>query len=71
MNRTKLNHLPFADKDSTHKVSRRSTVSRWANVFRPRRRRHDPMLVLSMSDFNFADSWERILNPIKSHENGI
>ncbi len=29
------------------------------------------MLVLSMSDFNFADSWERLLNPIKSHENGI
>ena len=29
------------------------------------------MLVLSMSEFNFADSWERILDPIKSHENGI
>ncbi len=29
------------------------------------------MLVLSMTDFNYADSWERILNPIKSHENGI
>jgi hypothetical protein len=29
------------------------------------------MLVLSMAGFNFANSWERILNPIKSHENGI
>ena len=28
------------------------------------------MLVLSISDFNFGDSWERILNPIKSHEKG-
>jgi hypothetical protein len=28
------------------------------------------MLVLSMSTFNFMDGWERILNPIKSHENG-
>jgi hypothetical protein len=29
------------------------------------------MLVLSMGNFNFADTWERILNPMKSHENGI
>jgi hypothetical protein len=29
------------------------------------------MLVLSMAEFNFADGWERVLNPIKSHENGI
>ena len=29
------------------------------------------MLLLSMSDFNFTDSWQRMFNPIKSHENGI
>jgi hypothetical protein len=29
------------------------------------------MLVLSMADFNFSDSWNRILSPTKSHENGI
>lgn len=34
-----------------------------------RRRRHDPMLVLNMSIFNFDTGWNRILNPIKTHEN--
>ncbi len=35
----------------------------------PRLRRHDPMLVLSMSIFNFDTGWNRVLNPIKTHEN--
>ncbi len=34
----------------------------------PRRRRHDPMLVLSMSIFNFEHGWSRVLNPLKTHE---
>jgi hypothetical protein len=29
------------------------------NVFRLRARRHDPMLVLNMSIFNFTDGWRR------------
>jgi hypothetical protein len=29
------------------------------NVFRPPERRHDPMLVLNMSIFNFADGRSR------------
>lgn len=29
-------------------------------LFRRRVRRHDPMLVLNMSAFNFTDSWSRI-----------
>lgn len=69
MNRTKLNSLTAADKDATRKVSRRSTVNSWANVFRPQRRRHDPMLVLNMAAFNFDSGWDRILNPNKAHEN--
>jgi len=28
-------------------------------VFRRRARRHDPMLVLNMSIFNFTDGWNR------------
>jgi len=28
-------------------------------IFRPRMRRHDPMLVLNMSIFNFTDGWRR------------
>jgi hypothetical protein len=31
------------------------------------RRRHDPMLVLNMSAFNFADGWGRTFS--KLHEN--
>jgi hypothetical protein len=37
--------------------------------FRPRRRRHDPMLVLNMSIFNSGSSWDRIFNPIPQREN--
>jgi hypothetical protein len=29
------------------------------NIFRPRARRHDAMLVLNMSIFNFTDGWSR------------
>ncbi len=39
-------------------------------MFRRRRRMHDPMLVLNMSIFNFADGWNRTFNPLKIHENG-
>jgi len=38
-------------------------------IFRRRRRMHDPMLVLNMSIFNFADGWARTFNPLKAHEN--
>ena len=41
----------------------------WPGLSRRHRKRHDPMLVLSMSDFNFMDGWARVLNPIKTHEN--
>lgn len=34
----------------------RSTLRR---LFRPRAHRHDPMLVLNMSIFNFTDGWNR------------
>ena len=37
--------------------------------FRARRRRHDPMLVLSMSIFNSGRSWDRIFNPVPQREN--
>jgi hypothetical protein len=37
--------------------------------FRPRRRWHDPMLVLNMSIFNSGSSWDRIFNPMPQREN--
>ena len=38
------------------------------DIFRLRRPKHDPMLVLNMSFFNFADGWNRTFNPVKAHE---
>jgi hypothetical protein len=49
----------------------RSFTRRWREVFRRERRRHDPMLVLSMATFNFVDGWSRTFNPLKAHENGV
>jgi hypothetical protein len=42
----------------------------WRAMFRRHRRKHDPMLVLNLEDFNFADGWDRILNPFKTRERG-
>jgi hypothetical protein len=33
--------------------------SRLRKVFRRRAHRHDPMLVLNISNFNFTDGWRR------------
>jgi hypothetical protein len=46
-------------------------ASNWRKMFRRRRRRHDPMLALNMSVFNFDDGWSRTFNPFKVHERGI
>ncbi len=47
-----------------------SFVQKMRAAFAPRRQRHDPMLVLSMSIFNFEHGWSRVLNPLKTHESG-
>jgi len=52
------------------KTSPRSFASKQREIFRRRRRMHDPMLVLNMSIFNFADGWNRTFNQLKIHENG-
>ena len=41
----------------------------WWKFLQPRRRRHDPMLVLSMSVFNFEPGWNRVFNPFNHREN--
>jgi hypothetical protein len=41
----------------------------WRKLFRLRRRRHDPMLVLNMSTFNFEPGWNRVFNPVPAREN--
>jgi hypothetical protein len=52
------------------KTSQRSLASAWREMFRRRRRMHDPMLALNMSIFNFAAGWNRTFNELKIHENG-
>jgi hypothetical protein len=41
----------------------------WWKFLQPRRRRHDAMLVLNMSVFNFEPGWNRIFNPVPAREN--
>lgn len=48
---------------------RKANTAKSRKSWRPRRRPHDPMLVLSMSIFNSGSSWERILDPIRRREN--
>ena len=43
---------------------------KYRRIFRRRRLKHDPMLLLSMSIFNFRDGWSRTFNPLKTHETG-
>jgi len=48
----------FSDKIMKTKVQNfRQTLRQ---IFRPRVRRHDAMLVFNMSAFNFTDGWGRI-----------
>jgi hypothetical protein len=51
--------------------SNRNTNKRsdWRKRLQPRRRRHDPMLVLNMSAFNFEPGWNRVFNPVPAREN--
>ncbi|PYL10631.1 MAG: hypothetical protein DME34_00200 [Verrucomicrobia bacterium] len=44
------------------KIPRQNLSKKWREMFRRRRRMHDPMLVLNMSIFNFAGGWDRLLN---------
>jgi hypothetical protein len=53
--------------DLTQAKARRGRKSRW--WFRRRRHRHDPMLVLNLSLFNFEGGWNRTFNPVPRHEN--
>ena len=49
----------------TKKNQKKSPKLRWLHG----RRRHDPMLALSMSLFNSGSSWDRIFSPIPEREN--
>jgi hypothetical protein len=55
--------------NSKTQVQRPVRTRRWRGTRSRRSRRHDPMLVLNMSVFNFESGWNRILNPVKTYEN--
>jgi hypothetical protein len=57
-------------RETEMKIQRQNLTDRWREMFSRRRRRHDPMLVLNMAVFNFADGWNRTFNQLKVHENG-
>jgi hypothetical protein len=68
--RRKLDDGRFLGERGTRmKASPRNLTRERRGLFRPRRRMHDPLLVLNMSIFNFDDGWNRTFNPLKIHEN--
>ena len=60
----------LGEQDKKIRIRQRTLAHKWREVFQRRPRMHDPMLVLNMSIFNFADGWNRTFNPLKVHENG-
>jgi hypothetical protein len=56
-------------REAKMKIQRQNPADTWREMFRHRRRMHDPMLVFNMSIFNFADGWSRTFNDRKIHEN--
>jgi hypothetical protein len=49
-------------REKSKMKTQKSLTRRWRKIFQPRRRRHDPMLVLNMSIFNFTGGWDQLLN---------
>jgi hypothetical protein len=52
---------PILFPDKIMKTKGQSFSQSLRRIFRRRVRRHDPMLVLNMSTFNFTDGWDRTL----------
>jgi hypothetical protein len=52
---------PILDPDKIMKTKGQSFSQSLRRIFRRRMRRHDPMLVLNISIFNFTDGWARTL----------
>ena len=70
MNRRELDGVQFRrQRQQGIGTPARSIADKWRELFRRRRRKHDPMLVLNMSVFNSEDGWNRVFNPLKVHEN--
>ena len=56
-------------KEARLKIPQKNFAQKWRERFQRRRRKHDPMLALNMSVFNFDDGWNRIFSPLKVREN--
>jgi hypothetical protein len=52
--------------NQTRNTNKRSVCGKF---LQPRRRRHDRMLVLNMSLFNFEPGWNRIFKSLPDREN--
>ena len=60
--------LMAASKDNG-RIAQRTFAQKIRRLFRPRQRRHDPFLVLSLATFNSGDSWAEVFSPLKVREN--
>jgi len=49
----------LGEQERRMKTPQRSVARKWREMFQRPRRRHDPMLVLNMSVFNFTDGLNR------------
>ena len=50
-------------------AAQRSLTQRVRELLRPRLRRHDPLLVLSLTNFNSGGGWAQVFSPLKVREN--
>jgi hypothetical protein len=61
---------PAIGRKTKIRIEQRNLGSERREMISVRRRVHDPMLVLNMSIFNYSPGWERVFNPLKTHERG-
>jgi hypothetical protein len=62
--------IPDNGRETKIRIEQRNLGAKRREVISRRRRVHDPMLALNMSIFNYSPGWERVFNPLKTHERG-
>jgi hypothetical protein len=62
--------IPGNRRETKIRIEQRNLGAKRREMTSRRRRVHDPMLVLNMSIFNLSRGWERVFNPLKTHERG-
>jgi hypothetical protein len=64
--------MNLTTSSANRQVGQRTFAQKIGHFVRRGRRRHDHLLVLSLTSFNSGDSWSRIPQPVEdSRERGI